>query len=83
MGFECAYNLRNPDTVESRIWELLNDKIENIMRALGGAMDEPEDLMQLILGMSDTRIFNEIFSASVGRKPKDLQSWFDVKTQCS
>ena len=73
--------LRNPDTVESRIWELLNDKIESIMRALGGAMDEPEDLMQLVLGMSDTKIFNEIFSASLGREPKALQSWFDVKTQ--
>ena len=73
--------LRNPDTVEYRIWNLLNDKIENIMRALGSAMDEPEDLMQLILGMEDTRVFNEIFSASIGKEPKDLQSWFDAKTQ--
>ena len=73
--------LRNPDTVESRIWDLLNDKIENIMRALGNAMDEPEDLMQLILGMADSQIFNEIFSASLGKQPSDLKSWFDIKTQ--
>lgn len=74
--------LRNPDTVESRIWGLLNEKIENIMRAIGGAMDEPEDLMQLILGMSDTRIFNELFTASVGKKPEEVGSgWFDAKTQ--
>ncbi|MTI13159.1 DEAD/DEAH box helicase [Sansalvadorimonas verongulae] len=74
--------LRNPDTVESRIWGLLNEKIENIMRAIGGAMDEPEDLMQLILGMSDSRIFNELFTASLVKKPEEIESkWFDAKTQ--
>jgi len=40
--------LRNPDTVESRIWDRLNQKINSIMIALGGAMDEPEDLLQLV-----------------------------------
>lgn len=45
--------LRNPDTVESRIWDLLNSKITTVMRSLGDAMEEPEDLLQLILGMSD------------------------------
>ena len=73
--------LRNPATVESRIWDLLNSKIESIMRALGSAMDEPEDLMQLILGMSDSQVFNELFADSLSRQPKDLGSWFDAKTQ--
>ncbi|MBO9492945.1 DEAD/DEAH box helicase [Thalassotalea sp. G20_0] len=73
--------LRNPDTVESRIWDLLNSKIERIMMALGNAMEEPEDLMQLILGMSDQRIFNEIFGQSLGRNNEKLADWFDVKTQ--
>ncbi|MCL1092797.1 DEAD/DEAH box helicase [Shewanella kaireitica] len=71
--------LRNPDTVESRIWNLLNDKIENVMRALGSAMDEPEDLMQLILGMTDARVFNELFSGGVGKNSEKLSKWFDSK----
>ena len=40
--------LRNPETVESHIWTKLNNKIDNIMQALGAVMDEPEDLMQLV-----------------------------------
>ncbi len=54
-------NIRNPDTVESRIWDLLNTKIGNVMRSLGAAMEEPEDLQQLILGMTDKGFFNELF----------------------
>src|SRR5664279_619763 len=38
--------LRNPDTVESRIWDKLNSKIGNIMLAFGHVMEEPEDLLQ-------------------------------------
>ena len=72
--------LRNPDTVESRIWNLLNNKIESVMRALGSAMDEPEDLMQLILGMTDARVFNELFSGAIGKKGDSLSKWFDSKS---
>jgi ERCC4-related helicase len=71
--------LRNPDTVESRIWDLLNHKIENVMRSLGSAMDEPEDLLQLILGMTDARIFNELFAGGVTKTGEGLKKWFDAK----
>ena len=71
--------LRNPDTVESRIWDLLNSKIENIMRSLGSAMDEPEDLLQLILGMTDRNFFNELFSKGLSKDPGSLKQWFDSK----
>lgn len=74
--------LRNPDTVESRIWDLLNTKINLIMRSVVGAMDEPENLMELILGMADSRLFNELFTESTIRKnPESLASWFDYKTK--
>lgn len=73
-------NLRNPDTVESRIWDKLNSKIENIMQALGSAMDEPEDLLQLVLGMTSPSLFREIFSAGADLPPESLSSWFDTKT---
>ena len=44
--------LRNPETVEGRIWEILQEKMNEIMLALGHAMDEPEDFLQLVLGMT-------------------------------
>ena len=72
--------LRNPETVESRIWDLLNTKIENVMRSLGAAMEEPEDLLQLILGMTDKGFFNELFSKGLTKDPNNLKQWFDAKT---
>ncbi|WP_081090488.1 DEAD/DEAH box helicase [Vibrio splendidus] len=74
--------LRNPDTVESRIWDLLNSKIDLIMRSVVGAMDEPENLMELILGMADSSLFNELFAeAALKDNPDTLASWFDHKTK--
>ena len=49
------------------------------MRSLGSAMDEPEDLLQLILGMTDAKIFNELFSGGVNKSQAGLQKWFDAK----
>ncbi len=73
-------SLHNPDTVESLIWEKLNHKIEQIMLALGQAMDEPEDLMQLILGMASPSLMREVFSEAVSVPRSSLSSWFDSKT---
>jgi len=72
--------LRNPDTVESRIWEKLNRKIDSIMIALGSAMDEPEDLLQLVLGMASPSMFNEVFAGGAGLSQDSLSKWFDAKT---
>ncbi|HCM5461923.1 SNF2-related protein [Klebsiella aerogenes] len=71
--------LRNPDTVESRIWDLLNSKITTVMRSLGDAMEEPEDLLQLILGMSDKGFFNSLFADGLIQKPETLNAWFDSR----
>lgn len=73
--------LRNPATVESRIWEKLNGKIASIMRALGGAMDEPEDLLQLVLGMTSPALFTELFSKAETINEARLDTWFDTKTK--
>ncbi|HQO64039.1 MAG TPA: SNF2-related protein [Syntrophorhabdus sp.] len=73
--------LRNPDTVEARIWDKLNEKIESIMKAIGSAMDEPEDLMQLVLGMTSPSFFNELFSGSAGLSAESLANWFDTKSK--
>jgi hypothetical protein len=37
--------VRNPSTVESRIWDILNTKIDRIIQALGDVMKESEDLL--------------------------------------
>ena len=36
----------NPDTVESRIWDLLNEKLERIRHSINCVTEEPEDLHQ-------------------------------------
>ena len=69
--------LRNPATVEARIWDLLNAKLERIMAALGGAMDEPEDLLQLVLGLSAPGVFTELFAEAHTVKRDKLAEWFD------
>jgi superfamily II DNA or RNA helicase len=70
-------SLRNPDTVESMIWEKLETKLASIMRAVGSAMDEPEDLLQLVLGMSGGRLFDQLFSGASAVPRERLDSWFD------
>ena len=71
--------LRNPDTVETLIWDKLNQKIDSIMQSLRQVMDEPEDLLQLILGMTSPKLFQEIFS-DADRHTDQLSQWFDQKT---
>ena len=72
--------LRNPDTVEARIWDILNAKINNIMTAIGSVMEDPEDLMQLVLGMTSPSLFDELFTESQHVKKESLKEWFDQKT---
>jgi superfamily II DNA or RNA helicase len=73
--------LRNPSTVEARIWSKLEQKLRHIMDALGHAMDEPEDLMQMVLGMAGPGFFNELFGEGQGVRPERLDDWFDAKTR--
>ena len=47
-----VYILRNPQTVEARIWDLLNAKLERIQAALSSVMEEQEDISQLVIGMA-------------------------------
>lgn len=74
-------SLRNEQTVEARIWDQLNRKLAGIMRALGSAMDEPEDLLQLVLGMTDRSLFTELFSQADQVPRERLADWFNEKTR--
>ncbi len=73
--------IRNPSTVESRIWDKLETKLARITEALAYAMGEPEDLMQMVLGMADPRLFNELFAGGESVGADRLEDWFDARTR--
>jgi ERCC4-related helicase len=75
-----VYILRNPQTVEARIWDLLNAKLERIQAALSSVMEEREDISQLVIGMVGNALFNELFSKSEGLSGERLGAWFDRAT---
>lgn len=70
-------SLRNPDTVEAQIWQKLEAKLAQIMRSVGSAMDEPEDLLQLVLGMTRSSEFDAMFAGGAGLSKDRLDKWFD------
>lgn len=72
-----VYILRNPDTVEARIWDLLNTKLERIQRTLDVAMDEREDISQLVIGMTGPGAFEQLFAEGQVRTRESLDQWFN------
>jgi superfamily II DNA or RNA helicase len=72
--------LRNPDTVESRVWMKLNEKIQAINEALGQVMDEPEDLLELILGMASPSLYRDLYTGAAGQSAEAFGAWFDRQT---
>ena len=75
-----VFILRNPDTVEARIWDLLNEKLERVQLALSSVMDEQEDISELVIGMAGNSLFNELFSRGAGLSGERLGAWFDRAT---
>jgi len=71
---------RNPETLEGQIWGMLNDKISNINASLAASMDEPEDLLPLVLGMTPSSTFDDLFFKSPEKEASGLRNWFDAKT---
>lgn len=76
-----VFTVRNPDTVEARIWDHLNAKIERITAALRRVMADPEDVLQLVLGMASSTIFTDLFSSADNVKPESLKDYFDESTR--
>ena len=77
-----AVTVRNPDTVESRIWDLLDEKLARINRAFQGAMDDPEDIRQIVIGMASPGMFTKVFSDadSAPLRGQTLDQWFNAET---
>lgn len=75
-----VFLLRNPETVEARIWDLLNAKLERIQQALSQVMEEQEDIGQLVVGMTGASFFERLFAEGQTRRPGGLGDWFDRET---
>ena len=71
---------QNPDTVESRIWSLLNEKLDRITRSINAVTEEPEDLHQLVLGITGPGILDTVFSQADSVPGGKLAEWFDQQT---
>lgn len=73
--------VRNPDTVESRIWDLLDEKLKRINLAFQNTMDDPEDIRQLVIGMASPGMFTKVFAgADPTLNGQTLDDWFDTET---
>lgn len=75
-----VFILRNPATVEARIWDLLNAKLERIQVVLSSVMEEQEDIAQLVIGMAGGTMFNDLFAGAQGVAEDRLDAWFDRST---
>ena len=79
-----VFLLRNPATVEARIWALLEAKLARIQAALSASMEEAEDIAQLVIGMQGGRFFDELFTEGSngvpGSQREGLAKWFDART---
>jgi hypothetical protein len=71
---------QNPDTVESRIWALLNEKLERIRQSINAVTEEPEDLHQLVLGIARPGVLDTVFSDASFVPRAKLDEWFDHHT---
>jgi superfamily II DNA or RNA helicase len=71
---------QNPDTVESRIWDLLNEKLERIRHSINAVTEEPEDLHQLVLGIARPGVLDTVFSQAQFVPRTKLGEWFDTQT---
>jgi superfamily II DNA/RNA helicase len=75
-----VYLLRNPETVEARIWALLQEKLTRIQATLSASMEEAEDISQLVIGMTGGRFFDELFAEGLNRRSDRLSDWFNAQT---
>ena len=73
-------SFRNPSTVEARIWDKLNEKIEHINTALRQVMPDPEDLYELVLGMAQPNVLKDVFSNAATVPSDAFDAWFDKET---
>ena len=74
-------SFRNPDTIEAMIWMKLQTKLIQIEKMFEAGMDDPEDIMQLVIGMQKPEMFDELFTEGIEKNKDNLDEWFNAKTQ--
>jgi len=72
--------IRNSETVESAVWEKLNEKIMRITAAFSHTMEAPEDLLELILGMTSPTLFRDLYGEASAVPRESFSEWFDRRT---
>ena len=75
-----VFLFRNPDTVEARIWGLLEEKLARIQGALTATMDDPEDIAELVIGMAGQSMWDETFAGAAEAPKERLDVWFNART---
>ncbi len=75
-----VFLLRNPATVEGRIWDCLEKKLERVGLAFAGAMADPEDIRLLVLGLASPAFHEKIASRAIGVNADRFDRWYDSET---
>jgi superfamily II DNA or RNA helicase len=72
-----VFKFHNPGTVESRIHRLLEAKLHTITQAFGEVMDDPEDMLQMVLGMTDPSYFQMLFQKGSQTRGEGLDTYLE------
>jgi len=76
-----VYVMKSDFAIEDKIWNCLENKLTHITRAFAGAMDEPEDMRKIVLGLMSPNFMKDIIEEYGQEKPtENLEKWFDSKT---
>lgn len=74
-----VYMMRNPATVEGRIWAKLLEKLDRIAVTFRSVQTSPEDIHGLVLGAAPPSALAELMSTAAEVPIADLDSWFDAR----
>lgn len=68
-----VHRFRNPETVEDRIWRVNQEKLASVREALNPAMDDPEDIEQLVLGTTSAGDFESVYLTGIGQTDDEIR----------
>jgi superfamily II DNA or RNA helicase len=75
-----VFLLRNPVTVEGRIWSCLEEKLNRIGVAFAGAMADPDDIRLLVLGLTTPAFHEQLATRALGVDGGRFDSWYNAET---
>jgi len=73
-----VHTFRNPGTVESRIHDLLQEKLRRISTAFAAAAEDAEDLLQVVLGVVQPGFYEELaMRVAAHENEETVHSWIE------